>query len=56
MTKAKSELIAQDLASKIKHQQFKEGERLPSENQLTELYGASRETVRKALQQLTSLD
>lgn len=25
MTKAKSELIAQDLASKIKHQQFKEG-------------------------------
>ena len=55
MTKAKSELIAQDLASKIKHQQFKKGERLPSENQLTELYGASRETVRKALQQLTSL-
>lgn len=55
MTKAKSELIAQDLASKIKHQQFKESERLPSENQLTELYGASRETVRKALQQLTSL-
>ena len=24
MTKAKSELIAQDLASKIKHQQFKD--------------------------------
>ena len=37
MTKAKSELIAQDLAAKIKHQQEKEGERLPSENQLTEL-------------------
>ena len=52
MVKAKSDLIAQDLASKIKHGQFKCGEYLPSENQLTDLYGASRETIRKALQQL----
>lgn len=55
MVKAKSDLIAQDLASKIRHQQFKHGEFLPGENQLAELYGSSRETVRKALEQLTSL-
>lgn len=55
MAKSKLDLIAQDLASKIKHEQFKAGDYLPSENQLTELYGTSRETVRKALSQLTSL-
>lgn len=55
MPQTKADLIAQDIASKIKYQQFKGGDRLPSENQLSELYGASRETVRKALQQLTEL-
>lgn len=55
MTHVKADLIAQDIASKIKHGQFKCGEYLPSENQLTTLYGSSRETVRKALQQLTAL-
>lgn len=55
MLETKSNLIAQDLASKIKHKQFKAGDFLPSENQLTKLYGSSRETVRKALAQLTSL-
>lgn len=55
MLETKSNLIAQDLASKIKHKQFKAGDFLPSENQLTRLYGSSRETVRKALAQLTSL-
>lgn len=55
MTSSKTDLIAQDIASKIKHGQFKEGEYLPSENQLTTLYGTSRETIRKALSQLDSL-
>lgn len=55
MAKTKSDLIAQDIASKIQHGQFKAGDFIPSENELTTLYGSSRETVRKALTQLTSL-
>lgn len=53
--KVKADLIAEDLASKIKYGQFKGGHYLPSENQLVELYGSSRETVRKALGQLNGL-
>lgn len=55
MVKSKADLIAQDIASKIKHQQFKVNEYLPSENELTTLYGTSRETIRKALNQLNSI-
>lgn len=55
MAESKTDLIAQDIASKIKHGQFKSHEFLPSENQLTTLYGTSRETIRKALDQLNSL-
>ena len=46
-------MIAQDIASKIKYHQYKEGDYLPSEHQLCELYGTSRETIRKALNHLT---
>lgn len=55
MTKSKADLIAQDIASKIKYKQFKVNTYLPSENELTTLYGTSRETIRKALSQLTEL-
>ncbi|MGQ5708845.1 trehalose operon repressor [Lactobacillus sp. PSON] len=55
MTQSKSDLIAQDIASKIRFKQYCPGEYLPSESQLTTLYGSSRETVRKALEQLNSL-
>ena len=55
MTKSKADIIAQDIAAKIQHQQFQTGEFLPSESQLTTLYGSSRETVPKALNQLTAL-
>ena len=55
MTQSKAEIIAQDIAAKIRHQQFKAGEFLPSESQLTSLYGTSRETVRKALNSLMEL-
>lgn len=48
-------IIAQDLAKKIKHNIYPIGSFLPSEHQLMELYGASRETVRKALEELLSL-
>lgn len=52
---SKQELIASDLAQKIRHHFYEVGELLPSENQLSELYGASRETVRSALAILMEL-
>lgn len=55
MAQSKAGVIAQDLVDKIKHQQYKPGEYLPSEHQLMELYGASRETIRKALNSLNDL-
>ena len=48
-------MIAQDIASKIKYHQYKAGDYLPSEHQLCELYGTSRETIRKALNHLNEL-
>ncbi|MHC9532092.1 trehalose operon repressor [Dellaglioa sp. BT-FLS60] len=44
--------IYQDLATKITHNIYAKGTFLPSETQLSELYGTSRETIRKALQNL----
>lgn len=55
MAKSKAGVIAQDLVDKIKHQQYQAGDYLPSEHQLMDLYGASRETIRKALNSLTEL-
>lgn len=55
MADSKSNIIAQDIAAKIQHHQYEAGDFLPSESQLTTLYGSSRETVRKALNQLTAL-
>lgn len=48
-------IIARDIISKIKYGQYRPGTYLPSENQLTELYGVSRETIRKALNGLNDL-
>ena len=55
MARVKADMIAQDIATKIKHGIYAAGSFLPSENQLTELYGASRATVRKALGELLDL-
>jgi GntR family transcriptional regulator len=41
--------IADDLRKEILQQQLRPGERLPSEHSLMERYGASRQTVRKAV-------
>ena len=49
MARVKADMIAQDIATKIKHGIYAAESFLPSENQLTELYGASLATVRKAL-------
>lgn len=53
--KSKQDNIAQDIALKIQHELYQPGNFLPSEYQLCDLYGSSRETVRKALKQLTEL-
>lgn len=45
--------IAQDLSEKIKHGQYATGALLPSETDLTHLYNTSRETIRKALAELS---
>ncbi len=46
--------IAQDLTDKIKHDLYPAGTLLPSEADLTKLYGTSRATIRKALTELTN--
>ncbi|KRL03545.1 trehalose operon repressor [Liquorilactobacillus capillatus] len=53
--KNKQDSIAQDIALKIQHGLYQAGTFLPSEHQLCDLYGSSRETVRRALSQLTEL-
>ena len=50
--KAKYLQIAADLTNKIKHKQYIAGDFLPSEPALSELYNVSRETIRKALNEL----
>lgn len=52
---SKQDMIAQDLVRKIHHGLYCPNDFLPSENQLTKLYGTSRETVRNALNQLNDL-
>ncbi len=43
-----------DLEQKILDQQYPPHTLLPSENQLIQIYGVSRETIRKALNLLTT--
>ncbi|MFT8409214.1 trehalose operon repressor [Liquorilactobacillus satsumensis] len=51
----KQNMIAQDIAIKIKHKIYAPQTFLPSEHKLCELYGTSRETIRKSLEQLNEL-
>ncbi|MBP1948456.1 trehalose operon repressor [Virgibacillus litoralis] len=44
--------IYHELVKKIQSNQLPESTKLPSENELTEIYSTSRETIRKALNQL----
>jgi len=44
--------IYQDLKSKIKNQELKPGQKLETEKELQEVYGVSRDTLRKALGKL----
>ena len=46
--------IKDDLLSKIKDGTYPEGQTIPSELELAEMYGVSRPTIRQALQILVS--
>lgn len=52
MNKNKYYPIYEDLKYKIQHGEYKENEKIPSENQLCNLYSSSRATVRKAIELL----
>ena len=52
MNKNKYYPIYEDLKYKIQHGEYKENEKIPSENQLWNLYSSSRATVRKAIELL----
>ena len=51
----KQEQITHDIATKIRHGIYPAGSFLPSENELTELYGVARNTIRKSLGDLTDV-
>lgn len=50
-SKASNEII-QDIIGRIQSEEWREGDKLPSETALAEEYGLSRNTVREALQEL----
>ena len=52
MPKAKYESIYKDLKQKIESQEYPCQELLPSENTMVEIYGCSRNTIRRAVAQL----
>lgn len=50
------EQVFRQLLSKIERGEWKPGEKLPSENQLTKMMGVSRITVREAIQKLVAIN
>lgn len=52
MPKSKFETIYKDLKEKIEAQQYRYQELLPSENAMVEIYGCSRNTIRRAVKVL----
>ena len=50
------EQVFQQLLSKIQSGEWKPGEKLPSENELTKAMGVSRITVREAIQKLVAIN
>ena len=48
-------LIADQLRQQIEDRKFEPGKQLPTEQELQERYGASRNTIRDAIKQLTNL-
>ncbi|MBJ8326210.1 FadR/GntR family transcriptional regulator [Streptococcus pacificus] len=50
-----SEQISEIIKNKIENGDYADGEKLPSENELTKIYGVSRLTIRSAIQRLNAL-
>ena len=46
--------VRQTLKTKIENNEWKEGDLIPSEKELSESFGVSRVTIRKAISQLVS--
>lgn len=53
MVSSKNELIIKDIKKGINSGKYLPGQKIPSENELAEKFGASRQTVRKAISKLT---
>ena len=45
----KYQMVFDDLKDKIQSSEYKNGDTLPSENMLMDVYGVSRQTIRQAL-------
>lgn len=50
-----SDQVFEQLKNQLMEGEWKQGEKLPSEGELTEMFGVSRVTIRNALQKLTAL-
>ena len=55
MPKAKFETIYKDLKQKIESQEYPYQELLPSENTMVDIYGCSRNTIRRAVSELAEV-
>lgn len=53
--KTKKELLADKLVDMIRNQLLQDGDELPSEREMAQLFGVSRETIRGAVSQLAAL-
>jgi len=54
-TKNKCDVVTEEIINLIVSRTFKPGEKLPTENELVELFGVSRVTVRESLKRLSSM-
>ena len=55
-TKSKCSLVVDDLLAKIINRVYSPGDRLPPENELCEVYGVSRVTIRESLKKLEMMN
>ena len=53
MAYSKSVAIAAELRAQILNSEYKKGDKLPTESSLSERFGVSRQTIRKALNDLS---